>query len=86
MDSLNNLNNQRTVAFLEDLNVRLKRFDEMIQQAREDIMRAIAIRDSLCVALNTPWITSNPPCPDSKIVMVDAKTDCPHCGGAPRTK
>ena len=38
--------NQRTVAFLEDLNVRLKRFDEMISQAREDITKAIAKLDA----------------------------------------
>ena len=69
---MDSLNNQRTVAFLEDLNVRLKRFDEMIQQAREDIMRSIAMFDAQRAALNTP--PSNPPCPDSKIVMVDAKT------------
>ena len=69
---MDNVNNQRIVAFLEDLNVRLKRFDEMIQQAREDITRAIATLDAQRAALNTP--PSNPPCPDSKIVMVDAKT------------
>ena len=43
---MDSLNNQRTVAFLEDLNVRLKRFDEMIAQAREDITRAIATLDA----------------------------------------
>ena len=43
---MDSLNNQRTVAFLEDLNVRLKRFDEMIAQAREDITRAIAWAES----------------------------------------
>ena len=48
---MDSLNNQRTVAFLEDLNVRLKRFDEMIQQAREDITRAIATLDAQRVAL-----------------------------------
>lgn len=65
---MDSVNNQRTVAFLEDLNVRLKRFDEMILQAREDIMRAIAMFDAQRTALNTI-------CPDSKAVMVDAKTE-----------
>ena len=65
---MDSLNNQRTVAFLEDLNVRLKRFDEMIQQAREDITRAIATLDAQRAALNTI-------CPDSEAVMVDAKTE-----------
>lgn len=43
---MDSLNNQRTVAFLEDLNVRLKHFDEMISQAREDITKAIAKMDA----------------------------------------
>ena len=67
---MDSLNNQRTVAFLEDLNVRLKRFDEMIQQAREDIMRAIATLDvQRWAALNTICA----PCPDSEVVTVDSK-------------
>ena len=60
---MDSLNNQRTVAFLEDLNVRLKRFDEMIQQAREDIMRAIATLDV------QRWAALNTICPDSEAVM-----------------
>ena len=59
---MDNVNNQRIVAFLEDLNVRLKRFDEMIQQAREDIMRSIAMFDAQRAALNTI-------CSDSEAVM-----------------
>ena len=66
---MDSLNNQRTVAFLEDLNVRLKRFDEMILQAREDIMRAIAMFDAHRAALNTICA----PCPDSEVVTVDSK-------------
>ena len=63
---MDSLNNQRTVALLEDLNVRLKRFDEMILQAREDIMRAIATLDAQRAALNTI-------CHDSEVVTVDSK-------------
>ena len=51
---MDSLNNQRTVAFLEDLNVRLKRFDEMIQQAREDITRAIATLDAQRIVFTLP--------------------------------
>ena len=43
---MDNTDNQRTVAFLEDFNVRLKHFDEMISQAREDIIKAIAKMDA----------------------------------------
>ena len=49
---MDSVNNQRTVAFLEDLNVRLKRFDEMILQAREDITKAVATLNATREATN----------------------------------
>ena len=65
---MDSLNNQRTVAFLEDLNVQLKRFDEMILSAREDITRAIATLDAQRTVLgNTAAVC----CPDAEAVMVD---------------
>lgn len=36
------VSNASTVAFLEDLNTKLKRFDEMLTEAREDITKAVA--------------------------------------------
>jgi len=75
---MDNVNNQRTVAFLEDLNVRLKRFDEMILSAREDITRAIATLDAqrtvLGHVINTTAVccignTAAVCCPNSEAVM-----------------